>query len=69
MFTLVCPTCQRSITCQAPSEAPYRPFCCERCRLVDLHKWLNGEYVISDPIPGGRDNPGDRPREDASEES
>lgn len=22
------------------------PFCSERCRLVDLHKWLTGVYVV-----------------------
>jgi uncharacterized protein len=22
------------------------PFCSERCRLVDLHKWLSGAYVV-----------------------
>lgn len=22
------------------------PFCSERCRLVDLHKWLTGAYVV-----------------------
>jgi len=32
------------------AEVPDRPFCCERCRLVDLGKWLNEEYCVSDPI-------------------
>jgi endogenous inhibitor of DNA gyrase (YacG/DUF329 family) len=26
------------------------PFCNERCRLVDLSKWLNGEHVLPSPI-------------------
>ena len=34
-------------------EPPRRPkdfpFCSERCRLVDLHKWLSGRYAV----PGG----------------
>ncbi|HET6437256.1 MAG TPA: DNA gyrase inhibitor YacG [Anaeromyxobacter sp.] len=25
------------------------PFCSDRCRLVDLSKWLGGEYRISGP--------------------
>lgn len=25
---------------------PFRPFCCERCRLIDLGKWANEEYRI-----------------------
>lgn len=28
----------------------YGPFCCERCRLVDLGKWLNEEQKISSPL-------------------
>ena len=29
----------------------WRPFCSERCRLVDLSHWLGGEYVIPGPDP------------------
>ena len=25
---------------------PYRPFCCERCKLVDLGNWISGRYHI-----------------------
>jgi endogenous inhibitor of DNA gyrase (YacG/DUF329 family) len=28
----------------------YGPFCSERCRLVDLGKWLNEEPRISEPL-------------------
>jgi uncharacterized protein len=24
----------------------FRPFCSDRCRLVDLGRWLNGRYSI-----------------------
>jgi endogenous inhibitor of DNA gyrase (YacG/DUF329 family) len=27
-----------------------RAFCSQRCRLVDLGKWLGGEHVISEPL-------------------
>ncbi len=27
------------------------PFCSERCKALDLGKWLNEEYVISTPLP------------------
>jgi endogenous inhibitor of DNA gyrase (YacG/DUF329 family) len=30
-------------------DAPHRPFCCERCKLVDLGRWLDGTYKVSDP--------------------
>jgi len=41
---LICPTCSRTLEW---SEAyPYRPFCSERCRLVDLGGWLTEKHVI-----------------------
>jgi uncharacterized protein len=39
-----CPTCGRPIDW---SEAtPYRPFCSERCRLIDFGAWLSEEHRI-----------------------
>jgi endogenous inhibitor of DNA gyrase (YacG/DUF329 family) len=29
------------------SENRAFPFCCDRCRLLDLSKWLGGEYRIA----------------------
>ena len=26
---------------------PFRPFCSERCRLIDLGKWASEEYRIT----------------------
>jgi hypothetical protein len=31
---------------------PYRPFCSERCRLVDLGRWLGEAYRIPGVRPG-----------------
>jgi uncharacterized protein len=39
-----CPTCRRELQWDA---APYRPFCSERCRLIDLGAWLSGERAIA----------------------
>ncbi|GAB4188684.1 MAG: DNA gyrase inhibitor YacG [Phycisphaeraceae bacterium] len=41
-----CPTCREPVS----EQSSYFPFCSERCKLVDLGKWLNGKYVISRPI-------------------
>jgi endogenous inhibitor of DNA gyrase (YacG/DUF329 family) len=47
---LRCPTCAREISWS--EEFPYRPFCSERCRLIDLGAWLGGERAIpGDPLP------------------
>jgi len=28
----------------------FRPFCSERCKLIDLDNWLEGRYRVSTPI-------------------
>jgi endogenous inhibitor of DNA gyrase (YacG/DUF329 family) len=33
-------------------ENPFYPFCSERCRLIDLGKWLGEEYRIAGPRAG-----------------
>ena len=38
-----CPHCGNRVEYEGN---PYRPFCSERCRLIDLGKWLNEEYKI-----------------------
>lgn len=39
-----CPTCRRELTW---SDAfPFRPFCSERCRMVDLGAWVAEERKI-----------------------
>ncbi|WP_443147517.1 DNA gyrase inhibitor YacG [Prosthecomicrobium sp. N25] len=35
-----CPICSRM------SLAATYPFCSDRCRKVDLHRWLSGAYAI-----------------------
>ncbi len=30
-------------------DAPHRPFCSERCKMVDLGRWLDGTYKITEP--------------------
>lgn len=42
-----CPTCQKKGDWL---KGPYSPFCSERCKLVDLGKWLGEEYRISSPL-------------------
>ena len=41
-----CPTCGKEIEWSA--EHPWRPFCSERCRLIDLGEWANERYRIPD---------------------
>lgn len=40
---LTCPLCKKTTTWE---ENPWRPFCSERCKLMDLGKWASEEYKI-----------------------
>lgn len=39
-----CPTCGTRVQWNADNR--WRPFCSERCKLIDLGEWLNEERVI-----------------------
>ncbi|MEW7980525.1 MAG: DNA gyrase inhibitor YacG [gamma proteobacterium symbiont of Phacoides pectinatus] len=45
-----CPTCGRTFTWD--SKAPWRPFCSERCRLIDLGEWLDEGYRVTETEAG-----------------
>ncbi len=44
---VLCPICGKEARW---NDNPFRPFCSERCRLIDLGKWAAEEYRI----PGGK---------------
>ncbi len=50
MPTYDCPTCSRVINVAQKEEAPFRPFCSQRCKMVDLGKWFDGTYAVSEPL-------------------
>ena len=50
MKSVPCPTCGQEVEWSEASE--WRPFCSERCRLIDLGEWFNESHRL----PGG---PGD----------
>ncbi|WP_020158115.1 DNA gyrase inhibitor YacG [Methylobacter marinus] len=39
-----CPTCKRPVPWTP--EQKFRPFCCERCKLIDLGEWAMEEKKI-----------------------
>jgi hypothetical protein len=54
-----CPTCGRQI--EYSESNPFRPFCSDRCRLIDLGAWLSEQRSI----PGENTPPPDNaPPED-----
>lgn len=47
MKPLRCPICHKPVDpTPDPSGSSVFPFCSDRCRLVDLGKWLSGKYQI-----------------------
>ncbi|MBI1827773.1 MAG: DNA gyrase inhibitor YacG [Planctomycetes bacterium] len=56
MPTYECPTCKKTHAVARREDAPFRPFCSERCKMVDLGRWLDGTYSISEPISPGDQN-------------
>lgn len=45
-----CPQCQKDVLWQP--ESTYRPFCSERCRLLDLGDWADENHKISQSPQG-----------------
>ena len=39
-----CPQCNAAMVWSTGN--PYRPFCSERCKLIDLGQWATGAYRI-----------------------
>ena len=46
--TVKCPTCKRAIDW---STSEFRPFCSDRCRLIDLGAWLSEKHTIPADAP------------------
>ena len=40
---LKCPTCGKPAEWK---DNPCRPFCSERCKLIDFGRWANEEYLV-----------------------
>jgi len=38
-----CPRCRKRVLYEGN---PFRPFCSERCRLIDLGEWIEERYAI-----------------------
>lgn len=51
-----CPTCNKKV--KLSSESSFRPFCSERCRLIDLGEWAAEKNAIpAEPIPSTEEFP------------
>lgn len=48
-FDVSCPTCKKSVKWCKENE--FRPFCTERCKMIDLGEWSSEGYSIPDESP------------------
>jgi endogenous inhibitor of DNA gyrase (YacG/DUF329 family) len=48
-----CPQCGQATVLDASNA--WRPFCCERCKLLDLGEWFAGRYTV--PIVEDEESP------------
>ncbi|MBO2550788.1 DNA gyrase inhibitor YacG [Shewanella algae] len=43
-ITVKCPTCQKEVEWAPKSK--FKPFCSERCKLIDLGDWASEKHAI-----------------------
>jgi endogenous inhibitor of DNA gyrase (YacG/DUF329 family) len=54
---VACPRCSTLVPWS--SENRFRPFCSERCKMIDLGQWATGAYRVplaEEPDPGGEND-------------
>lgn len=47
--TVKCPVCEKDVVWGG--ESVFRPFCSERCKLIDLGDWAAENHRIPDKLP------------------
>ncbi|WHA40806.1 DNA gyrase inhibitor YacG [Agrobacterium larrymoorei] len=52
--------------CKKPSTREDYPFCSDRCRSLDLARWLNGSYAI--PVADDEQKADESPRRNSDSE-
>jgi len=62
---LKCPRCEKGTE---SAGNPYRPFCSEHCKMIDLGNWISGVYCISRKGEDEDENGESPPREDSEKE-
>ena len=53
MIRVKCPICSKSFEIEKLGELPSFPFCTDRCRMLDLGRWIDGAYALPDPTQSG----------------
>ena len=53
---VACPICRKEVEWEGN---PHRPFCSERCRMIDLGAWVAGEYSVPAETPPSDEDTGE----------
>jgi len=59
-----CPRCGKGVE---TTGNPFRPFCSERCKQIDLGNWISGAYRIPDNQPAETEADGSDSGEDLNQ--
>ena len=59
-----CPVCSKRFSISKLDDLPSFPFCSDRCRLIDLGRWIDGNYAI--PVGASADSPDEAPAPERS---
>lgn len=65
MKLVKCPTCKKNVEWKESSA--FRPFCSERCKLIDLGAWADESYAI--PTQDQPEDPNTIPDTDENDET
>jgi endogenous inhibitor of DNA gyrase (YacG/DUF329 family) len=61
MINVTCPICGGRMQSESLADWPEFPFCSQRCKTVDLGRWLSGAYSIPaeepEELPDETDHP------------
>jgi endogenous inhibitor of DNA gyrase (YacG/DUF329 family) len=60
-----CPRCGKDTE---TTGNPFRPFCGERCKLIDLGNWISGNYRIPEEESDATEEDEPKPRKDLNTE-
>ena len=54
---MTCPICKKPLEVESADSKSFRPFCSDRCRKVDFHRWWDGKYAIVEELDPDAINP------------
>lgn len=54
---MICPICKKPADLSPKNR--FRPFCSERCQLIDLGKWADGDYADPNSSAADDEHPDD----------